>query len=156
MLTLRILYRIVGIKQPPLIPTLSLALTFYLMIPPSNNAYIALPTEAAPNEDTQSEPFLLRRRGVSRSATYRGSVTVHPNGQGYSYSYGPNGLSGLLNNYYALGCSVFASVGGAAFGYEQGVIANVLVMKDFTERWPIGAWEKGLMSTYPYITSYNA
>lgn len=32
------------------------------------------------------------------------------------------------------------------FGYDQGVIANVLVMKDFTERWPIGAWEKGLMS----------
>lgn len=22
----------------------------------------------------------------------------------------------------------------------------MLVMKDFTERWPIGAWEKGLMS----------
>lgn len=30
--------------------------------------------------------------------------------------------------------------------FVTGVIANVLVMKDFTTRWPIGAWEKGLMS----------
>ena len=33
------------------------------------------------------------------------------------------------------------------FLHPSGVIANVLVMKDFTTRWPIGAWEKGLMST---------
>lgn len=126
------------------------------MIPPSNDAYIALPTDPEPNEDTISESLLSRRRGISRSAPYGGSVTVDPNGEGYSYSYGPSGLSGLLNNYYALGCSVFASIGGAAFGYEQGVIANVLVMKDFTERWPIGAWEKGLMSASNlFSSSYN-
>ena len=136
-----------------LIPTLSLC----PMIPPPSNSYTALPTtEAAPNEDTPSEPLLLSRRGITRSVSYRGSVTVHPDGQGYSYSYGPSGLSGLLNNYYALGCSVFASIGGAAFGYEQGVIANVLVMKDFTERWPIGAWEKGLMSaSYLFSVIYT-
>ena len=42
---------------------------------------------------------------------------------------------------------MFVSVGGLLFGYDQGVIANILVMKDFTQRWPIGAWEKGVMST---------
>ena len=53
----------------------------------------------------------------------------------------------MLHNYYALGCAVFVSIGGLTFGYDQGVIANVLVMKNFLERWPdIGAWEKGLMS----------
>ena len=42
---------------------------------------------------------------------------------------------------------VFVSINGACVSHPQGVIANVLVMKDFTTRWPIGAWEKGLMST---------
>lgn len=32
------------------------------------------------------------------------------------------------------------------FGYDQGVVANVLVMRDFVERWPVGPWEKGLTS----------
>ncbi|TFY61333.1 hypothetical protein EVJ58_g4585 [Rhodofomes roseus] len=75
-----------------------------------------------------------------------GTLVVHPDGHSYTYSYGPKGLSGLLHNYYALGCAVFVSIGGLLFGYDQGVIANVLVMKDFTERWPIGAWEKGVMT----------
>ncbi|KAF7792729.1 hypothetical protein EIP86_003827 [Pleurotus ostreatoroseus] len=63
-----------------------------------------------------------------------------------SYAYGPPGILGLLHNYYALGCAVFASIGGLLFGYDQGVIANVLVMRDFVERWPVGSWEKGLTS----------
>ncbi|KAI5995254.1 general substrate transporter [Pisolithus orientalis] len=48
----------------------------------------------------------------------------------YSYAYGPTGVSGLFSNRYAAGCAIFASVGGLSFGYDQGVIANVLVMKD--------------------------
>ena len=75
-----------------------------------------------------------------------GSLTIRPDGTEYSYSYGPSGLAGLRHNQYALWCAVFASIGGLTFGYDQGVIANVLVMKDFTARWPIGPWEKGLMS----------
>jgi hypothetical protein len=31
-------------------------------------------------------------------------------------------------------------------GYDQGVIANILVMKDFLERWPVTPWQKGVMS----------
>jgi hypothetical protein len=78
-----------------------------------------------------------------------GTLSVHPDGENYSYSYtyGPTGLAGLLANTYALRCAVFASLGGLTFGYDQGVIANVLVMEDFVTRWPIGPWERGLMST---------
>ncbi len=78
-----------------------------------------------------------------------GTLSVHPDGEqhySYSYAYGPTGLAGLLANTYALRCAVFASIGGLTFGYDQGVIANVLVMEDFVTRWPIGPWERGLMS----------
>jgi hypothetical protein len=82
-----------------------------------------------------------------------GTLSVHPDGEHYSYSYayGPTGLAGLLANTYALRCAVFASIGGLTFGYDQGVIANVLVMKDFVTRWPIGPWERGLMSASSFI-----
>ncbi|EPQ55310.1 hypothetical protein GLOTRDRAFT_61251 [Gloeophyllum trabeum ATCC 11539] len=64
----------------------------------------------------------------------------------YTYAYGPSGLLGLLHNKYALGCALFASIGGWVFGYDQGVIANVLVMKEFLLRFPVGAWEKGVLT----------
>jgi hypothetical protein len=37
----------------------------------------------------------------------------------YTYSYGPNGFSGLLHNRFVLGCAVFASIGGLTFGRAQ-------------------------------------
>ena len=75
----------------------------------------------------------------------------------YAYAYGPAGLAGLRANAYALRCAVFASIGGLTFGYDQGVIANVLVMEDFVARWPIGPWERGLMSTSgPLLSFYPA
>ncbi|TBU31069.1 hypothetical protein BD311DRAFT_146026 [Dichomitus squalens] len=74
-----------------------------------------------------------------------GVLHVHPDGT-YTYAYGPTGIAGLVHNYYALGCAVFASIGGLTFGYDQGVIANVLVMKDFVGRWHLSAWDTGLMS----------
>ncbi|EKM52272.1 uncharacterized protein PHACADRAFT_100265, partial [Phanerochaete carnosa HHB-10118-sp] len=64
----------------------------------------------------------------------------------YTYAYGPGGLAGLLRSSFALRAAVFASLGGLLFGYDQGVIANILVMKDFLDRWPVGPWEKGLMT----------
>ena len=75
-----------------------------------------------------------------------GSLSIHAEGDSYSYCYGPRGVTGLLRNRYAAGCAIFASIGGLSFGYDQGVIANVLVMRDFLARWPVGPWEKGLMS----------
>ncbi|KAJ7146886.1 MFS monosaccharide transporter [Mycena epipterygia] len=72
-------------------------------------------------------------------------LTVHADST-YSYSYGPPGLEGLWHNYYALLCAVFASIGGLSFGYDQGVIANVLVMQDFVHRWPITPLQKGALT----------
>ena len=70
----------------------------------------------------------------------------------YTYRYGPPGVAGLLRNRYTFACALFASIGGLTFGYDQGVIANVLVMRDFLERWPgVGPWEKGVMSTWHHI-----
>ena len=56
-----------------------------------------------------------------------------------------------MHNYYALGCAIFASIGGLTFGYDQGVIANVLVMKDFIARWHLSAWDTGLMSASLFL-----
>lgn len=92
-------------------------------------------------------------RAAKRLANLRGgTLSVRPDRDGgehysYTYAYGPGGLAGLRANTYALRCAVFASLGGLTFGYDQGVIANVLVMRDFVTRWPVGAWERGLMST---------
>lgn len=92
-----------------------------------------------------------------RSIPYGGSLDFTPVGSNsrslsqdsytYTYRYGPPGVAGLLRNKYTFACTLFASIGGLTFGYDQGVIANVLVMKDFLERWPdVGPWEKGVMS----------
>ena len=75
-----------------------------------------------------------------------GILTVHPDRNSYTYAYGPKGLPGIWFNNYAFACAIWASIGGLTFGYDQGVIANILVMKDFMKRFPVGAWETGLMS----------
>jgi hypothetical protein len=83
-----------------------------------------------------------------------GTLSVRPDGEqhySYTYTYGPTGLAGLRANTYALRCAVFASLGGLTFGYDQGVIANVLVMEDFVARWPVGPWERGLMSALFFV-----
>ncbi|KAH9064027.1 general substrate transporter [Lactarius vividus] len=82
----------------------------------------------------------------SSARLHGGTLSVHPDGEHYSYAYGPTGLAGLCANTYTLRCAMFASIGGLTFGYDQGVIANVLVMKDFRTQWPVGPWELGLMT----------
>jgi hypothetical protein len=105
-----------------------------------------------PAEADVSSPLLSSSPSPTKQADLRGgTLTVHPDGEHYSYAYGPTGLAGLRSNTYALRCAVFASLGGLTFGYDQGVIANVLVMEDFVTRWPVGAWERGLMSTFPFF-----
>ncbi|KAJ3916774.1 hypothetical protein F5877DRAFT_80595 [Lentinula edodes] len=108
-----------------------------------SGTYSRLPNDAANSETRQ----LLNGEPVVHSSTHGGQITVHPNGHSYTYTYGPKGLAGLALNRYALLCAVFASIGGLSFGYDQGVIANVLVMKDFMTRWPISPLEEGFMST---------
>ncbi|KAJ3859534.1 MFS monosaccharide transporter [Lentinula novae-zelandiae] len=97
--------------------------------------------------DTAQHPVLRTAlEPVVHNSTHGGQITVHPNGHSYTYTYGPKGLAGLALNRYALLCAVFASIGGLSFGYDQGVIANVLVMKDFMTRWPISPLEEGFMT----------
>jgi hypothetical protein len=109
--------------------------------------------------DDAASPLLSSSPSASATASSRaglslrgGTLSVLPDSDGngehysYAYAYGPPGLAGLRANTYALRCAAFASLGGLTFGYDQGVIANVLVMQDFVARWPVGPWERGLMS----------
>ncbi|KAI9574868.1 general substrate transporter [Boletus coccyginus] len=97
-------------------------------------------------ESLALESLLEQRRGVVLKTPHGGTLSIHADGDSYSYCYGPRGVAGLLRNRYAVGCAIFASIGGLSFGYDQGVIANILVMRDFLTRWPVGPWEKGLMT----------
>lgn len=101
-------------------------------------------------ESPAFKSLLEQGRGVVLKTSHGGSLSIHAEGDSYSYSYcyGPRGITGLLRSRYAVGCALFASIGGLSFGYDQGVIANVLVMRDFLARWPVGPWEKGLMSMF--------
>ncbi|KAF6761513.1 monosaccharide transporter [Ephemerocybe angulata] len=101
-----------------------------------------------PHRNDAQQPLLsnsARQDDLTRPAAHGGSLTIHGDGS-YTYSYGPKGLAGLRHNYYALLCAFFASIGGLEFGYDQGVIANVLVMEDFVKRWPITPLQKGIMT----------
>ncbi|EIM90835.1 uncharacterized protein STEHIDRAFT_72465 [Stereum hirsutum FP-91666 SS1] len=113
------------------------------------HGYVPLADGASLPDDAPTTPGIDAETATFEhtcSTPYGGKLTIHPGGEGYTYAYGPQGLRGLLHNSYTLKCAVFASIGGLTFGYDQGVIANILVMKDFTEKWRIGPWEEGLMT----------
>ncbi|EAU91829.2 monosaccharide transporter [Coprinopsis cinerea okayama7 len=110
--------------------------------------YVALEAQDArvdENADSTSQPLLASRVNYRRQVEQGGSLDIHEDGT-YTYSYGPTGIAGLKHNYYTLLCAFFASIGGLEFGYDQGVIANVLVMEDFVRRWPITPLQKGIMT----------
>ena len=113
-------------------------------------------TTLSSEADDATSPLLsLSSSARANRLNFRGgTLSARPDGEqhySYTYTYGPTGLSGLRANTYALRCAVFASLGGLTFGYDQGVIANVLVMEDFVARWPVGPWERGLMSTLFFL-----
>ncbi|RDB24830.1 putative glucose transporter rco-3 [Hypsizygus marmoreus] len=116
-----------------------------------DGGYIALPRSADSHPRTDDEPPLSSDAhqpllSSTRNTKHGGSFNIHSDGHTYTYSYGPKGIAGLLHNYYALLCAFFASIGGLTFGYDQGVIANVLVMDDFLQRWPVTPLQKGIMT----------
>lgn len=73
--------------------------------------------------DSQEQPLLppspssSSKRGFTKHTSHLGSFTVNADGHTYSYTYGPKGLAGLVHNYYALLCAVFASIGGELLFY---------------------------------------
>ncbi|KDQ56312.1 hypothetical protein JAAARDRAFT_179795 [Jaapia argillacea MUCL 33604] len=102
-------------------------------------------------DDSDSQPLLTRylypRPHPHPISNPNPTFTLQPD-RSYTYTYGPPSL--FANNYVFL-CALFASIGGLTFGYDQGVIANVLVMKDFVGRWGkgeegIGPWEVGVLT----------
>lgn len=107
----------------------------------NDRGYVALSSDPA-----QASTHRLLPPETFHAAPHGGSLVVHGDGSSYTYAYGPGGLAGLKHNYFALACAVFASIGGLTFGYDQGVIANILVMKEFVKTFPVTSWEKGLMS----------
>lgn len=125
----------------------------------SGTGYVALPSESAdldgrPQSPSPSPSPSTQPRALSVLKPHHDILYTTPRGgslrlideHSYVYAYGPGGLTGLLHNSFALRAAVFASIGGLLFGYDQGVVANILVMKDFLDRWPITPLEKGLMS----------
>ncbi|KAF9074514.1 MFS monosaccharide transporter [Rhodocollybia butyracea] len=98
-----------------------------------------------PHDSTNSsEAGRLLNGPVVYQAPHGGSISFQSNA--YTYRYGPKGITGLTRNRYTLLCAVFASIGGLSFGYDQGVIANVLVMPEFMKNYPITPLEEGFMT----------
>ncbi|KAI5820078.1 general substrate transporter [Pyronema omphalodes] len=54
--------------------------------------------------------------------------SLHPEKKG--------GLRGLTQNQYVLWTAVFASIGGFLFGYDQGVMSNLLTTENFGSKFP--------------------
>ncbi|KAF9443883.1 general substrate transporter [Macrolepiota fuliginosa MF-IS2] len=112
--------------------------------------YSVVPQEGEGNNARADQSLLLSSEGGhalgQKIDMHRGGSFVPHSDGSYNYSYGPGGLAGLRHNRYAFLCAFFASIGGLEFGYDQGVIANVLVMKDFVNRWPVTPLQKGIMT----------
>lgn len=103
-----------------------------------NNGYVSLATSDESIPSTSIRPITITFEGG-------GFLTLEVDG-GITYAYGLGGLSGLLSNPYAFSCAFLASLGGLTFGYDQGVIANVLVMPLFKNMFRMSAWQVGLVT----------
>ncbi|KAF8317607.1 general substrate transporter [Clavulina sp. PMI_390] len=77
-----------------------------------------------------------------------GFLSVQTNGDfpSFSYAYGPAGLKGLFANPFTFASALFASIGGLTFGYDQGVIANLLVMANFKQHFPVTPFQQGALT----------
>ncbi|KAJ7093865.1 MFS monosaccharide transporter [Mycena belliarum] len=108
--------------------------------------YVAIPISSSSHPPDDDEEFPTHEDGGQTTPLLHAAGLTVDSDYNYSYSYGPAGLGGLWHNYYALLCAFFASIGGLSFGYDQGVIANVLVMQEFVRRWPLTPLQKGALT----------
>ncbi|KAL1700683.1 major facilitator superfamily domain-containing protein [Schizophyllum commune] len=107
-------------------------------------ARASLPSSATAYRTFTSYIDFVFMKSASRIKS-RCTLEVSPDGS-YRYAYGPSGLTGLFHNRYALLCAIVASIGGLSFGYDQGVIANILVMRDFVQEFPVTPLQKGILT----------
>lgn len=105
--------------------------------PHNSNGYVPLAT-SADSPPTATSPVTL-------NLDEGGFLTLEHDG-GITYAYGSSGIRGLSSNAFAFSCALLASLGGLTFGYDQGVIANVLVMPFFKRMFHFTAWEVGLVT----------
>ncbi|KZV84354.1 general substrate transporter [Exidia glandulosa HHB12029] len=93
---------------------------------------------------TTSDYVALPSSSSSPSATTRtlqngGHITVTSlEPLQYTYAFG--------RTTFTIVCALLAALGGISFGYDQGVIANVLVMPDFVARFPATPAQVGWMT----------
>lgn len=93
----------------------------------TTSEYVALPS--GPSSSTAS----------TRVLPNGGHITLHSlEPLQYTYAFG--------RTTFTVVCALLASIAGLTFGYDQGVIANVLVMPDFVARWPATPAQVGWMT----------
>lgn len=71
-------------------------------------------------------------------------------------SYGKSGIHGLFASPYVFGAAFLASLGGASFGYDQGVMSIINVMPQFHEAIPRteSAFGKSFMTAMLQLGSF--
>ncbi|EGN99929.1 hypothetical protein SERLA73DRAFT_122035 [Serpula lacrymans var. lacrymans S7.3] len=70
------------------------------------------------------------------SESYADPAPVGEDWTGLAALEGHIGFRGLFQNSYILGVTCFATLGGFLFGYDQGVVSNILVIESFGAAFP--------------------
>ena len=105
-----------------------------------------VPAASSPRGGPKLKPRGHISFSSSSPSSSRTSSSSNAHAYAYAYAYGPPSLAGLQHNPYTALSALLASLGGLLFGYDQGVLAGVLVMRDFEYRFGLGRWGEGVVS----------